>query len=114
MQEVATFEEILKMYPEKFASEDGENRGKILYALAQEILKLRTELEEIKSVKTCKIVEKIVVLKDVSYSEAKSMVENYLKTHKEAYMYEISNELGLNLKMVHEIVEQLIKEGKVE
>jgi predicted transcriptional regulator len=29
-------------------------------------------------------------------------------------MYEVSNELGLNLKMVHEIVEQLIKEGKVD
>ncbi len=70
--------------------------------------------EEIKSGKTCKIVERIVVLKDVSYSEAKSMVANYLKTHKKAYMYEISNELGLNLKMVHEIIEQLIKEGKVE
>ena len=54
------------------------------------------------------------MLKDVSYSEAKSMVENYLKTHKKAYMYEVSNDLGLDLKMVHEIVEQLIKEGKVE
>ena len=54
------------------------------------------------------------MLKDVSYSEAKSMVEYYLKSHKKAYMYEISNELGLNLKMVHEIVEQLINEGKVE
>ncbi|NQE44936.1 hypothetical protein C5S31_02780 [ANME-1 cluster archaeon GoMg2] len=115
MQEVATFEEILKMHPDKFASEDDENRGRILYALTQEIFKLRTELEELKSSKSCEIVEKIVVLKDVSYSEAKSMVENYLKTHKKAsYMYEISNELGLNLKMVHEIVEQLIKEGKVE
>ena len=114
MQEVATVEEILKMHPDKFASEDDENRGRILYALAQEIFKLRTELEELKSGKTCEIVEKIVVLKDVSYSEAKSMVENYLKTHKTAYMYEVSNDLGLDLKMVHEIVEQLIKEGKVE
>ncbi|KAF5432398.1 FeoC like transcriptional regulator [Candidatus Methanophagaceae archaeon] len=114
MQEVTTFEEILKMQPDKFASEDDENRGRILYALTQEIFKLRTELEELKSSKACEIVEKMVVLKDVSYSEAESMVENYLKTHKKANMYEVSNELGLNLKMVHEIVEQLIKEGKVE
>jgi hypothetical protein len=28
-------------------------------------------------------------------------------------MYEISNDLGLDLRMVHEIVEKLIKEGKV-
>ena len=101
MQEVATFEEILKMHPDKFASGDDENRGRILYALAQEIFKLRTELEELKSSKTCEIVEKMVVLKN-------------LKTHKTAYMYEVSNDLGLDLKMVHEIVEQLIKEGKVE
>ena len=115
MQELATFEEILKMHPEKFVAVDDENRGRILDALAQEIFKLRTELEELKSGKTCEIVEKIVVLKDVSYSEAKSRVENYLKTHKKAsYMYELSNELGLNLKMVHEIIVQLIIEGKVE
>lgn len=71
MQEVVTFEEILKMHPLKLASEGEENTGKILYALVQEILKLRTELEE-------------------------------------------SNDLGLDLKMVHEIVEELMKEGKVE
>ena len=115
MQEVLTFEEILRKHPGELASVGEEKMGKILYALVHEIFKLRTELEELKSSKTCEIVEKMVVLKDVSYSEAKSMVENYLKTHKKAsYMYEISNELGLDLKIVHEIVEQLIKEDKVE
>ena len=58
--------------------------------------------------------EEIVVLKDVPYSEAKNMIEDYLKTHETAYMYEMSNDLGLDLRMVHEIVEKLIKEGKVE
>ena len=58
--------------------------------------------------------EKIVVLQDVSYSVAKNMVEDYLKSHENAYMYEISKDLGLDLRMVHEIVEELIKEGKVE
>ena len=58
--------------------------------------------------------EKIVVLKDVSYSVAKNMVEDYLKSHENAYMCEISKDLGLDLRMVHEIVEELIKEGKVE
>ena len=114
MQEVLTFEEILRKHPGELASVGEEKMGKILYALVHEIFKLRTELEELKSSKTCEIVEDVVVLKDVSYSEAKSMVENYLKTHKTAYMYEVSNDLGLDLKMVHEIVEQLIKEGKVE
>jgi len=58
-------------------------------------------------------VETIVVLKDIPYSEAKNKIEDYLKSHETAYMYEVSNDLGLDLKMVHEIVEQLIKEGKV-
>jgi hypothetical protein len=114
MQEVVTFEEILKMPPMKLASEGEENTGRILYALVQEILKLRTELEEIKKSKSEEIVEKIVVLKDVSYSKAKGMVEDYLKSHENAYMYEVSNDLGLDLKMVHEIVEELMKEGRVE
>lgn len=56
----------------------------------------------------------MVVLKDVSYSKAKGMVENYLKGHENAYMYEVSNDLGLDLKTVHEIVEELMKVGKVE
>ena len=70
--------------------------------------------EEIKKGRAEEIVEKIVVLKDVSYSEAKNMIEDYLKSHENAYMYEVSNDLGLDLKMVHEIVEELMKEGKVE
>ena len=114
MQEVVSFEEILKMHPEKLVSESGEHRGRILYALVQEILKLRKELEEIKKGRAEEIVEKIVVLKDVSYSKAKGMVENYLKGHENAYMYEVSNDLGLDLKMVHEIVEELMKEGRIE
>jgi len=101
------------MHPDKFASDDDENRGKILYALVHEIFKLRTELEEIKRSKSGEFEEAIVVLKDIPYSEAKNKIDDYLKTHETAYMYEVSNELGLNLKMVHEIVEQLIKEGKV-
>ncbi len=114
MQEVVTFEEILKMHPEKLVSESGEHRGRILYALVQEIVNLRTELEEIKKSKSEEIVEKIVVLKDVSYSEAKNMIEDYLKNHENAHMYEVSNDLGLDLKTVHEIVEELMKEGRVE
>ena len=50
----------------------------------------------------------------VSFEEAKNMIADYLKSHETAYMYEMSNDLGLDLRMVHEIVEELIKEGKVE
>ena len=60
------------------------------------------------------VIERIVVLNDVPYSEAKSMIEDYLKSHEDVYMYEISNDLRLDLKIVHEIVEELIKEDKVE
>jgi len=114
MQEVVTSREILDMRPEKFVFESEKNMGKIIYALAQEIVELRRELDEIKRSKSGEVVEKIVVLRDVSYSEAKNMVEDYLKSHEDVYMYEMSNDLRLDLKIVHEIVEELIKEGKVE
>ncbi len=48
MQEVLTFEEILRKHPGELASVGEEKMGKILYALVHEIFKLRTELEEIK------------------------------------------------------------------
>ena len=114
MQEAVTFGEILNMRPEKFAFESEKNMVKIIYALAHEIFELRKELEEIKRNKSGEIAEKIVVLRDVSYSEAENMVEDYLKSHEDAYMYEVSNDIRLDLKTVHEIVEELIKEGKVE
>ena len=114
MQEVVTFGEILNMRPEKFVFESKKNMGKIVYALAHEIFELRKELEEIKSNKSVEVVERIVVLNDVPYSEAKSRIEDYLKSHEDVYMYEISNDLRLDLKTVHEIVEELIKEDKVE
>ena len=88
--------------------------GRIIYALAHEIVELRRELEEIKRNTSGEVVEKVVVLEDVSYSEAKNMVEAYLKSHEDVYMYEMSTDLKLDLKTVHEIVEELIKDGKVE
>ena len=38
MQEVVTFGEILNMRPERFASENKKNMGRIIYALAHEIV----------------------------------------------------------------------------
>ncbi|NQE06577.1 hypothetical protein C5S32_11970 [ANME-1 cluster archaeon GoMg1] len=58
------------------------------------------KLKEIKRSKSGEVIEKIVVLKDVPYSEAKNMVDGYLKSHETAYMYEMSNDLGLDLRMV--------------
>ncbi|MEA1870449.1 MAG: hypothetical protein U9N09_10005 [Euryarchaeota archaeon] len=114
MQEVVTFGEILDMRHEKFVFESKKNMGDIVYALVHEIVELRKELEEIKGNKSVDVVERIVVLNDVSYSVAKSMIEDYLKSHEDVYMYELSNDLRLDLKIVHEIVEELIKEDKVE
>jgi|GEM_PF-4452341 len=114
MQEVVTFREVLDMRPEKFAFESEKNMGKIIYALAHEIVELRRELEEIKRNKLGAVVERVVVLEDVSYSEAKNMIEDYLKSHEGVYMYEMSTDLKIDLKTVHEVVEELIKEGKVE
>ena len=55
----------------------------------------------------------VVVLREVTYAEAKSMVEDYLKNNKTAYISEIVDDLKLDLKTVHRIIEELEKENKI-
>jgi len=55
----------------------------------------------------------VIVLQEVTYAEAKSMVEEYLKNNKTAYISEIVDDLRLDLKTVHQIIEELEKENKI-
>ncbi|ODS38434.1 MAG: hypothetical protein A7316_07995 [Candidatus Altiarchaeales archaeon WOR_SM1_86-2] len=57
--------------------------------------------------------QNVVVLREVPYAEAKSLVEDYLKNNKTAYISEIVDDLRLDLKTVHRIVEELEKENKI-
>jgi len=70
---------------------------------------LEYEIERLKKVTT----PNVIVLQEVTYAEAKSMVEDYLKNNKTAYISEIVEDLRLDLKTVHQIVEELEKEKKI-
>lgn len=78
-----------------------ENREKIS-ALEREIEKLKKATSP-----------NVIILKEVTYEEAKSMVEDYLKTNKTAYISEIVEDLRLDLELVHQIIEELKTENKI-
>ncbi len=75
----------------------------------KKISALEYETEILKAV----ITPNVIVLQEVTYEEAKSMVEDYLKNNKTAYISEIVEDLRLDLKIVHQIVEELEKERKI-
>ena len=57
---------------------------------------------------------RIIETREVSIEEAKKMIMEYMKTHDIAYPDDIADELGLDLKVAVEAVNELIKEGKVK
>ncbi|MCR4335325.1 MAG: ribbon-helix-helix domain-containing protein [archaeon] len=56
----------------------------------------------------------VIYLRDVDYGTAKKEILEYYKKNNEAYYEEIANELRLDLEMTVKIVDELIKEKKVE
>ena len=57
---------------------------------------------------------KAMQIRPVSKAAAKKEVLEYMKTHKEAYASDISEELGLDLDMVFTLMKEMSKEGVVE
>lgn len=57
---------------------------------------------------------RIIETRDVSVDEAKRMVMEYMETHDIVYPDDVADELGLDLKVTVEAVNELIKEGKVK
>jgi len=64
---------------------------------------VREELESLKVIKT----------RDVDYSQAKKEVLSYFEQFGEAYPSDSANDLGLDLELVHKIVLELKKEGRL-
>ena len=56
---------------------------------------------------------KIINIRDVDYKTAKKEVLGYYKIHKEAYISDVSNDLELDLELVANISNELIKEGRL-
>ncbi|MCR4369437.1 MAG: ribbon-helix-helix domain-containing protein [archaeon] len=56
----------------------------------------------------------VIYLRDVDYETAKKEILEYYQHHKEAYYDEIANDLRLDLEMTVKIVNELVREKKVE
>lgn len=57
---------------------------------------------------------RIIETREVSIEEAKKMIMEYMETHDIAYPDDIADEIGLDLKIAIEAVNELIKEGKIK
>jgi len=57
---------------------------------------------------------RIVEIKDVSVDEAKKMILDYLAPDKIVYPSDVADELGLDLKITVQALEELSKEGKIK
>ncbi len=57
---------------------------------------------------------KFVEIRDVSKTQAKKEILNYMKKHKESYASDIAEGLELDLDLVFSIMKELSKEGVVE
>ncbi len=77
-----------------------------------ELSEIKKEVEELRSVKNIK--SNVIVLQDVPFDNAKGMIEIYLKKHKKAFLSDIVNDLKLDLRLAHKVIEILKEEGKLE
>ena len=56
---------------------------------------------------------KVIKNKDIDYDTAKKEVLGYYKSYNEAYISQVAEDLELDLKLVADIVNDLIKEGRL-
>ena len=86
-------------------------------SLGEEIGKLRDVISKLEStLGEFPMRIRVIDVKDVPFDEAKNMIYDYYKTHKTETIYpdEVADELGLDLKVAMEAVEELFGEGKLE
>ncbi|MCL2116118.1 MAG: hypothetical protein FWH29_07845 [Methanobrevibacter sp.] len=56
----------------------------------------------------------VINIRDIDYETAKKEVLEYHETHETAYISEISENLKLDLSLTVNIIDELIKKGKIE
>ncbi|KZX16407.1 hypothetical protein [Methanobrevibacter curvatus] len=52
-------------------------------------------------------------IREVNYKTAKKEILGYYKINKEAYIHDVANDLELDLELVANITNELIKEGRL-
>ena len=90
--------------PQKFISEIESLVKEGYYPSVSDFVReaVREKLEVIKEIK----------LRELSLKEAKEEIYRYLLRNPDSYPYDIANELGLELSVVHGALVELRKEGK--
>jgi len=57
---------------------------------------------------------KVIKLRDVDYETAKKEILGYYQSYEDPYMSEVAEDLELDLELVVNITDELIKEGRVK
>jgi hypothetical protein len=81
------------------------------FLLRKEVDDIRRELDEIKKRMP---EEKMVVLRDLTRDEAKQEIQSLFSSGRTLYYSDIAEELGLDLRIVVDLCQELEDEGKVE
>ena len=55
----------------------------------------------------------VIEIRDVSFKQAKKEILTYYQQHNKAYPSDVANSLGIDLQLAYQVVDELIKEGKI-
>lgn len=102
----------LNTYGEELVSKVAEKYTKQMAPLFEELNSTLKSIDE--KLSEALPLSKITVIKEVSYEDAKQMVESYLRDHKKADTEELLLKLGLDLETLVKILDELKKENKIE
>ncbi len=97
----------VSMAPEVVKQIDGA-RAKLGYRSRNEVVResIRHFLEEIEEMK-------VIRIRDISLKQAKKEILAYLKQHNSAYVSDIADTLGIDIRVAFKVVEELQREGVV-
>jgi len=95
------------MSPEVVKRIDGA-RAKLGYRSRNEVVResINHFLEEIEEIK-------VIRIRDISLKQAKKEILAYLKQHNSAYVGDIADTLGIDVRLAFKAVEELQREGAV-
>ena len=97
----------ISMSPEVVKRIDGV-RAKLGYRSRNEVVResINHFLEEIEEMK-------VIRIRDISLKQAKKEILAYLKQHNSAYVGDIADTLGIDVRLAFKAVEELQREGEV-
>ncbi len=85
-------------------------------SLKKETKRLKKIAKKLESVMNNSVNIKVIDVEDIPFEKAKKKIYEYYKTHENEAVYpdEVADELGLDLKVTIEAVEELLKEDRLE